>query len=351
MDVQRGARVTCLACWDGTVRRVKRVLVVMAFGLLAGPAGSAAAADSDGFAIEGAGGAPSAVAPGGPIAAPGATTVAFTVAAPAGAASTVLRINGNPGLPEPGLLLPVKGATTAFSGFADDERAGAVRQPTVRIRRVRLDGPGALNGLPQTSEAYYLDCVRDGLAIWGQQPSYQLQLAGGQSTRLLIDVDVPAGLATRQAGLTLTPTAWSSTVPATNTVGAGGTPGQPLSVTIPRRSGADAVSLVSKQRGGASALSGTVQPARKGAVVEIVARAFPRPKPSGTRPNPFNELATALQAKAPGQRRLARVRTDADGDWSARVVLTARSTVVARTLTGKPGASTAGASCPLVLRP
>jgi hypothetical protein len=312
------------------MRRIAGLLVTVVVGAAAAPA---VGAESLGYSTAGV--SPIAVS------APGDATFAFTVTAPPGGASSTFVLHGGP-TPETLPALPKNVA---------DDGTGGTAVPTLDVKGARLDGPGTLGGLARTMELNErAACVRDGVLSWGSDLSYRLNLPAGQTTRILVDVTVPAGLAARSAGLQLTPFAWQPIAPAIDDLAApAGAAGDPLLSEISRApGGADQVSLKStKLANGLVKLTGTIRPVRQGQRIQIVGR----PVKKKEQASPYFLLSTALGSTGKSQRVLAEARTNAAGNWHVNLKLDTRTALVARTTKGNAPLTTRGASCPLVLKP
>ncbi|MBO9533136.1 MAG: hypothetical protein J7513_09210 [Solirubrobacteraceae bacterium] len=277
------------------------------------------------------------------VAAPGNATVAFVVTAPAGGNTTTFtvrppalgRVGNNVGHP--------KGWRRAEDG------TGSPGVPSLNVKGARLDGPGTLIEGARTMEAYSrAGCVRDGVGTWGSTMWFRLDLPAGQTTRVLVDVTLPRGLAGRSPILELTPTAWQPAVPPVNDLAFPiGAKGAGLQVPVPRSSGVSDVVTLERLPGkhGIQQLSGVVFPARAGQRVEVVGRSARK----ASRVWAYFALDNILRNTITDQRVLAEATTDANGRWHANAKLAGRTTFVARTTKGLKGQSTRGASCPLTL--
>lgn len=300
--------------------------MVAALGVMAP---TASAADTHGYTVPGP--APAAVA------APGKTTLAYSVTAPAGGGVSTFALHRSRTINQNVIVGLALGMVVADDGVDADT-------PTLTVTGTRLDGPGTLSALPVPAIAgVRRGCIRNGEVTWGAEPTYQLQLGAGQTTRILVDVTLPAGGYLDDPALELTPRAWQPTAsePA-------GTVGDPVQIIVPRSSGrTDSIRFTAIKSGARQLLAGAVSPARPGQRVQIIGRPVKRASQAAA----YDRLPAALGKTVKRQRILAKTTTDANGGFDIAVTLPTRMAVLARTTSGQAGVTTAGASCPLVLRP
>ncbi len=295
--------------------------------MLGSVAPSASAADTYGYGVPGP--VPTAVA------APGKTTLAYSVTPPAGGGVSTFTLHRSRTINQNVIVGLALGMVVADDGVDPDT-------PTLTVTGARLDGPGTLTALPIPAIAgIRRGCIRNGELTWGAEPGYQLQLRPGETTRILVDVSIPAGGYVDDPALELTPRAWQP-----NASSPAGAVGGPVQIIVPRSSGrTDSIRFTAVKSGARQRLAGTVSPARRGQRVQIIGR----PVTKASQAAAYHRLPAALGSTVKRQRILATTTTDAQGGFDIAVKLPSRMAVLARTTRGQAGITTAGASCPLVL--